>query len=203
MKIKFFKGIIYRNIYFFNFFDFLKRGKKKDLRFKILKNLIKKKNSLIDVCGGCGWLKDYLHPSINYTVADASDEFSEECKERNINFIKINSKKLNVIKYKYDYTVMIISLYQFKKNIKKIIKNLKKISRKKVIIIEEIMPVNKFSNLDNIKKRIIDYLCNTDFSKNYTLFNFSEFESIMKKNKFKINRKFIKDNMVIGIFNIK
>ena len=34
MKIKLFKGVLYKNIYFYNLQNFLKRGKKKNLRFK-------------------------------------------------------------------------------------------------------------------------------------------------------------------------
>ena len=55
---------------------------KKNLRFEIVKKLIKKKTSLIDVCGGCGWLKDHLDQSIKYTVDDASEEFGKICKKK-------------------------------------------------------------------------------------------------------------------------
>ncbi len=43
MKIKIFKGILYKNSYFYNLLDFLKLREKKNLRFKIAKKLIKKK----------------------------------------------------------------------------------------------------------------------------------------------------------------
>ena len=82
MKIKIFKGISYKNNYFYNLLDFLKHREKRNLRFKIAKKLIKKKSSLIDVCGGCGWLKDHLDENINYTVADASKEFGNVCKKK-------------------------------------------------------------------------------------------------------------------------
>ena len=58
---------------------------------------------------------------------------------------------------------MIISLYQFRNNLRKIIKNLKKISKKKIIIIEEILPLNETVSLKNIKKKIRDYLCSSNF----------------------------------------
>ena len=117
MKIKLFKGVLYKNIYFYNLQNFLKRGKKKNLRFKIVKKLTNKKTSLIDVCGGCGWLKEHLDPSIKYTVADASKEFGEVCKKKDINFTRLNCKKFSIVRGKFDYVVMIISLYQFKKNV--------------------------------------------------------------------------------------
>ena len=63
----------------------------------------------------------------------------------------------NIIKYKFDYTVMIISLYQFRKNLKKVIKDLKKISKKKVIIVEEILPIKKINRFGFIRKKISDY----------------------------------------------
>ena len=204
MKIKIFKGILYKNSYFYNLLDFLKLREKKNLRFKIAKKLIKKKSSLIDVCGGCGWLKNHLDKNINYTVADASEEFGDVCKKKNINFIKLNCKSFNIIKNKFDYTVMIISLYQFRKNLKKTIKNLKKISKRKIIIIEEILPFKETDSFRNIKKKIRDYLCNTNFyEKNNDLFSSSEFEILMKKNNFKLIKKFINNNILVGILEIK
>ena len=93
-------------LYFYNLQNFLKRGKKKNLRFKIVKKLTNKKTSLIDVCGGCGWLKEHLDPSIKYTVADASKEFGEVCKKKDINFTRLNCKKINFVRdlqYKKEY----------------------------------------------------------------------------------------------------
>ena len=204
MKIQLFKGALYKNNYFYNLMDFLKNGKKKNLRFEIVKELIKKKTSLIDVCGGCGWLKDHLDQSIKYTVADASEEFGKICKKKNINFIKLNCKNFNIIKSKFDFVVMIISLYQFKNNLRKIIKNLKKISKKKIIIIEEIIPPNEAVSLKNIKKKIRDYLCSSNFyEKNNGLFSLLEFKVLMEKNKFKLNKKFINNNILVGVFEIK
>ena len=89
MKIQLFKGAIYRNNYFYKLQDYLKRRKEKNLRFEIIRKLIKKKTSLIDVCGGCGWLKDHLDSSIEYTVADASEEFGKFCKKKKYKLYKI------------------------------------------------------------------------------------------------------------------
>ena len=176
----------------------------KNLRFQIVKKLIKKKTSLIDICGGCGWLKDYLDPSIKYTVADASKEFSKFCKSKDISFIRLNCNNLNAIQKKFDYSVMIISLYQFRKNIKKIIKNLKKISRKKIIIVEEILPIKKIDKITLFKNKILDYLCTTNFSKeNYNLFSLIEFKALMKKNNFRLINKFLKNNILVGIYETR
>ena len=99
---------------------------------------------------------------------------------------------------------MIISLYQFKNNLRKIIKNLKKISKKKIIIIEEILPSNEAVSLKNIKKKIRDYLCSSNFyEKNNGLFSLLEFKILMEKNKFKLNKKFINNNILVGVFEIK
>ena len=167
-----FKGILYKNNFFYNFLDFLKNREKKNLRFKILNQFIKKNSSLIDICGGAGWLKDHIDPSIKYTVADASNNFGKICKKKRINFMKINWENFNILKKKFDYSVMIISLYQFKNDLKKTIRNLKKISKKKVIIIEEILPVNESTIFSNIKKTIRGYLCKTSFyHKNNDLFD--------------------------------
>ena len=199
-----FKGLLYKNNFFYNCLDYLKNKEKRNLRFKILNNYIRKKTSLIDVCGGTGQLKIHIDKSIKYTVADASDQFASTCKNKNINFIKLNCTNFNIRKIKFDYSVMIISLYQFKSDIKKILKNLRKISKKKVIIIEEISPKNETNIFTNIKKAIRGYLCKTSFyKKNYDLFNFREFSKLMKKNKFKLIDKFVNYNLLIGIYEIK
>ena len=196
-----FKGILYKNIFFYDLLNVLKNREKKNLRFKILNKFIKKNSSLIDVCGGAGWLKNHIDQSINYTVADASTHFGKVCKEKKINFIKINWRNSNILKKKFDYSVMIISLYQFKNNLKKIIRNLKRISKKKVIIIEEILPYSETSILSNIKKNIRGYLCKTSFyDKNNDLFDSIEFKTLMKKNNFKIINKFISNKILIAIF---
>jgi len=199
-----FKGLLYKNYFFYNFLDYLKNKEKRNLRFKILNNYIRKKTSLIDVCGGTAQLKIHIDKSIKYTVADASDQFESTCKNKNINFIKLNCTNFNICKIKFDYSVMIISLYQFKSDIKKILKNLRKISKKKVIIIEEISPKNETNIFTNIKKAIRGYLCKTSFyKKNYDLFDSREFSKLMKKNKFKLIDKFVNYNLLIGIYEIK
>ena len=115
--------------------------------------------------------------------------------------MKINFKNFNTLKKKFDYSVMIISLYQFKGDLKKTIKNLKKISKKRVVIIEEILPVGESVSFSNIKKNIRGYLCKTSFyHKNNDLFDLQEFKILMKKNNFKIINKFISYNILIAIF---
>ena len=166
--------------------------------------MIKKNSTLIDICGGCGWLKPHLDDSIKYTVADASNEFKKTCIEDGTNFVHLNCKNFNTIKNKYDYSVIIISLYQFKKNVQDVIKKLKKISKKKVIAVEEIKFKKKINTFFYIKKKVIDYLCYTDFYReNNDLFTFSEFKILMKKNKFILNKKYINNNVLIGVFNIR
>jgi len=198
------KGILYKNNFFYNLLDYLKNGSKRNLRFKILNDHIDKNSTLIDICGGAGWLKEHINENIKYTVADASSEFGKSCKKKDIDFIKINWKNFNVSKMKFDYSVMIISLYQFKNNLKKIIMNLKKISKKKVIIIEEVSPDNEMVTFKDLKKKIRGYLCETDFhKKNNDLFTFNEFKILMKKNNFKVNNKFIKNNLLIATFKKK
>jgi len=126
-----FKGILYRKNYIYIFFNILKNNIKKNLRFKIINNLIEKDSTLIDVCGGSGWLKRHIDKSIEYTVGDASEEFCKICEKNGINFIKLDCNNLSIIKDKFDYSVMIISLYQFRDNSEEILKTLKQISKKK------------------------------------------------------------------------
>ena len=199
-----FKGLLYKNNFIYNFLDFLKNKGNKNLRFKILNNYIKKNSSLIDICGGGGWLKDHIDESIDYTSADASDQFGEICNKKNIKFIKLNLSKFNTIKMKFDYSVMIISLYQFKKNINNILKNLKKISKKNIIIIEEVSPLNESGNFSKIKKSIRGYLCKTSFyKKNNDLYTFNEFSKLMKRKKFRLIDKFVNNNLLIAIYEKK
>ena len=126
-------------------------------------------------------------------------EMLEYIKQSHANFNK-NRKVLR----KFDFVVMIISFYQFRSNYKKVIKILKKISKKKIIIIEEVSPKNESNYFKNFKKNLRGYLCNVDFyKKNNDLFNFDEFANIMKKSGFKIENKFTKYNLAVGIFKIK
>ena len=56
----------------------------------------------------------------------------------------------------------------------------------------------------DLKKKIRGYLCETDFhKKNNDLFTFNEFKILMKKNNFKVNNKFIKNNLLIATFKKK
>tara|TARA_Y100000310_G_C20662869_1_gene805755 strand:+ start:684 stop:1298 length:615 start_codon:yes stop_codon:yes gene_type:complete len=199
-----FKGILYRKNYIYIFFNILKNNIKKNLRFKIVNNLIEKNSTLIDVCGGSGWLKKYIDKKVEYTVSDASVEFGQICKKNKINFIKLNCKNLDNIKNKFDYSVMIISLYQFRDNIKKILKALKKISKKKIIIIEEVSPDNETYTFTHFKKKIRDYLSYTNYcNKNNHLFTSYEFKVLMKKNNFKLINKFATDNLLVAIFDVR
>ena len=199
-----FKGILYRKNYIYTFFNFLKNNIKRDLRFKIVNNLIKKNSTLIDVCGGAGWLKKHIDQTIKYTVSDASTEFGKICEINEINFIKLDCKNLNIIKGKFDYSVMIISLYQFRNNLKKILKSLKKISKKKIIIIEEVLPNNESYAFTYLKKKIRDYLSNTNYCyKNNHLFTSHEFKALMKKNNFRLINKFATKNLLVATLETK
>ena len=200
----FFKGILYKNNFFYNLLDFIKNKQKRKIRFKILNKYIKNNSSLIDICGGGGWLKDHIFKNISYTVADASVEFGNTCKKKKINFVKLNCENFNIKNKKYDYSVMIISLYQFKKNFIKIFKNFKKITKRKIIFIEEISPINEINKLGNLKKIIRGYLCKTDFyKKNNDLYSYREFNDLMKKYKFKLISKYKEHNLLVGIYKIK
>ena len=95
-----FKGLLYKNNFFYNFLDYLKNKEKRNLRFKILNNYIRKKTSLIDVCGGTGQLKIHIDKSIKYTVADASDQFESICKNKNNNINKDKDYEWGVISVK-------------------------------------------------------------------------------------------------------
>ena len=78
---------------------------------------------------------------------------------------------------------------------------LKSISKKKVIIVEEFLPHKKTNGLANIKKKIINYFCNTNFyNENHDLFSLEELKVLMRKNKFKLIKKFIDDNILVGVF---
>ena len=200
----FLKGILYKNNFFYNLLDVIKNRQKRNIRFKILNKYIENNSSLIDICGGGGWLKNHLFKNISYTVADASVEFGKTCKKKKINFLKLNCENFKIRNKKYDYSVMIISLYQFKNNFTKIFISLKKITKKKIIFVEEISPIDEISKLGNIKKKIRGYLCKTDFyKKNNDLYSYTEFKNLMNKHKFKLVSKYKENNLLIGIYKIR
>ena len=92
MKTHLLKGVLYKNNNLYQLQDLLKRGNKKNLRFKAVQKLIKKNSTLIDICDGCGWLKPHLDDSIKYTVSDASNEFKILMKK---NKFILNKKYIN------------------------------------------------------------------------------------------------------------
>ena len=99
---------------------------------------------------------------------------------------------------------MIISLYQFRNNLKKILKSLKKISKKKIIIIEEVLPNNESYAFTYLKKKIRDYLSNTNYCyKNNHLFTSHEFKALMKKNNFRLINKFATKNLLVATLETK
>ena len=98
---------------------------------------------------------------------------------------------------------MIISLYQFRDNSEEILKTLKQISKKKIIIIEEVLQDNEVNTFTHLKKKIRDYLSYTDFcNKNNHLYTSYEFKILMEKNNFKLINKFATDNLLVATFDV-
>ena len=76
--------------------------------------------------------------------------------------------------------------------------------KKKVIIIEEILPNNESYAFTYLKKKIRDYLSNTNYCyKNNHLFTSHEFKALMKKNNFRLINKFATKNLLVATLETK
>jgi ubiquinone/menaquinone biosynthesis C-methylase UbiE len=172
------RGLCYRSPLVYDLLTLLKLKKENSVRFKIAASYLKGIDSVLDICSGCGRLRDFLPRDIEYTAIDASDVFFKILLARAIRGFKCDICCDKNIPYNdFDAAVMIISFCQFDKNGKRILLEHFKRVRKKVVIIEEL--VNRKRKKASILQRVMNYLCCTGYSKDYDIMTFDEFSDIM------------------------
>lgn len=206
-----FKGILYSNVFFYNFITKIKLGKNENLRFLLAANYIDRNQSILDYCAGIGRMKDFLPENCYYSTLEMSDRFSAYLESKGIPNYKMNPlEKMPVPEKSFDIVIMIISLSHFRHNrIDDLLVQMKKIARKKVIIVEEVIykyrdihKTTAFSLRTQIINRIGRLFINFLTSKPYTTpaqqFSPEELEAILEHHSLKIFRE--KNNYIVGIW---
>jgi ubiquinone/menaquinone biosynthesis C-methylase UbiE len=193
----FLKGAHYNNLLIYNLITKLKYGGSEKLRFEIAKNLIMGGESVLDICAGTGELSNFLPESCQYTAVEMSPKFTAHLKKNNIKTFNINlhNDEFN-LDDEVDTIIMIYSLYQFKEtSALKLLDKFKRLARKKVIIIEEILEKkneaisNENSSLyiaQRIGMVLRDYLCSLDYYKPMSLYEEDAFTKLMSDSGYKI-----------------
>jgi len=179
----FVKSINYRSPLIYNILDYLKRGTRRDLRYRPPLPYLKGASSVLDLCGGTGEFKKFLPAGCQYSVCDASPGFVAHLAKSHIRHFQWDLHRgLPRFFPKVDAVVMIISLYQFRTtSIDVLLEAVKDIASTVVIVEEVSVSPQKQSALTRWVK---NYLCATDFFVPVELFVREEFESIMKKRRY-------------------
>ncbi|HOW88296.1 MAG TPA: class I SAM-dependent methyltransferase [Candidatus Omnitrophota bacterium] len=178
--MNFLKGIHYRSRIFYDALDLLKLGRKRFFRFQIAAQHIKPGESVIDVCAGCGALKDFILRDCAYTAVEASPEFSLTLKQKGIECISCDlhrgwPESIPTA----DVIVMVISLCQFRDtSAERLLESFKK-AAKRVVIVEEVLKKPRLKG--SWFQKLINYLCATDFYVPVdSWYTGSEFEKLMQ-----------------------
>ncbi len=196
-KLFSFRGIHYRNIYFYNLITILKLGKDRYLRYKIAAKHLEGAGSVLDICAGEGKLKDFLPAGVHYTAVEAGENFIRILSRKKIPFIQkdIHQEEIKSI-VKADAIVMLISLYQFRKtSLDSILEEFKHVACQ-VVIVEEVLKNSQTE--DSVFFRLINFLCATDYYVPVGLFSLFEFEEVMKKHGY---RYYSQGRYCIGLYD--
>ena len=142
--------------------DFLKRGWRRDERYRIAARYVRPGESVLDVCAGPGRLQKFLPKNSSYVAMDGSPQFLSQVWQKGVATVLWNLHQGWPQKTpQTDVIVMIISLSQFRDvSAGALLENFKK-GAKRVVIVEEVLE-RKRSRASFIQK-IINYLCGTDY----------------------------------------
>lgn len=173
------KGQYYQNPYIYNFLTFLKLWKDCSLRFEIARANVEEGQSVLDVCGGTGRLREFLPSGCSYACVDASSGFGPALLKQGIKYIQTDLHNgVDIKRLKSDVVIMVVSLYQFRHtSMHDLLESFKDIA-KKVVIVEDVLPQGKVEK--TLKKKIINYLCAVEYFQPLELFSAQEFKDVMR-----------------------
>lgn len=181
------KGIHYRNSFVYSGLTFLKLWQDYNLRFEIATKYIEQNSSVLDVCGGDGRLKAFFPTGCQYTCLEASDSFLHQLSQREEGCVQQNlNSGLELKEQRYDVIVMIISLCHFRGHIAKKLLEDFKLHAKRVVIVEDVIQDAKDDA--TLKRRIMNYLCCTNYAKNLKLFTSQEFIDLMDQHGYSVHQ---------------
>jgi len=138
-----------------------------------------------------------LNPN-QYTAIEASPEFLEGLKKKNIKAVSLNLNEGITLNNVYaDIAVMIISLSQFKEtSAHNLLEDFKKIS-KSVVIVEEVLPKKRGEH--SLVEKTIHYLSATSYYRPVQMFTAGEFEDVMKQHHYKFKQ--YNHRYAVGFYN--
>jgi ubiquinone/menaquinone biosynthesis C-methylase UbiE len=206
------KGLLYSNVFFYNFITTIKLWKNKKLRFLLAANYINPSSSVLDYCAGTGELKNFLSSNCFYSTIEMSEEFSAYLVSKGIKNYKINPLREKPFPRKsFDIITIIISLYHFKNDdgINILLKQMKEIAVKRVIIVEEVLYNKKSKSspynsslrtifFQNIGKIFAETLCTKPYVSHSKLLNDDELRDIFQAHSIKIVRE--TNNYIVGVW---
>lgn len=182
-----FKGIFYSNAYIYEQVTRLKLKQDKDLRYRIAAKYVNADDAVLDICAGTGRFRRFIPPTCGYTAIESSDNFVKRLNKMHVPCIQHNLHcNVELTTKKFDILVIIISLYQFRAtSVDKLLTEFKTIA-KKVIIVEEVM--TKMVSVRPFWNKVMNHLCGASFYLNTELYTDSEFNSMMAKHHYDVEK---------------
>ena len=142
--------------------DLLKRGRRRDERYRIAARYVQPGESVLDVCAGSGRLQKFLPENCPYAAMDGSPQFLSQVRKKSRPTVLWDLHQGWPEKTpRADIIIMVISFSQFRDvSAGTLLEDFKK-GAKRVVIVEEVLE-RKRSQASFIQK-IINYLCGTDY----------------------------------------
>jgi SAM-dependent methyltransferase len=183
----FFRGIHYRNQWFYYLQNALKLGTGYSRRFKIAAEHLNPGESVLDVCAGPGELHRYLPTGCSYNCIEASPQFVQILKRKNFPVVVQDLHEgLKAEGLKADTAVMIVSLCHFRNTAAaEILETLKKIAGR-VIVVEDVLA--KARGEHSFRQKMMNYCCQTDYYRPIGLFTAAEFGDLMRRHGYACRR---------------
>lgn len=173
------KGSHYRSEFLYTAFTLLKLGRKRHLRYRIVRQYIQPADSVLDVCSGSGRLKDFISEECAYAAIEASPEFISILQRKGIKHISWNLHAgwpESILSP--DVIVMVISLYQFRNTSAGLLLESFKNLASRVIIVEDVL--SRPRREGSLLQQAINYLCATGYYVPVARYTRSEFAELMR-----------------------
>ncbi len=180
------KGIQYKNRYIYALLTHCKFPFHYSYRFKLAAQAIEGATDVCDLCAGSGRLRHYLSPGVTYRAIESElaliryFEHHHIC-STHLNLFDVRSEQLPTT----DTMVMIMSLYQFRDCVERLIP-LFKMHARKIVIIESVL--TKRSRMSTFLKRLRTFVCDRPYTRPTDVFLAAEFEELMERHGFVVTR---------------
>jgi hypothetical protein len=177
--MRWFKGIHYRSPWFYELQNRMKLGLDHDLRFKIAAKYVKSGDSVLDLCSGLGQLRDYLPAGSSYQCVEASPQFADFLRRKNIPVSVSDLHDGLPAGLKADVAVMIVSLCHFRNTSAGELLESLKTAAGKVVIVEDVLAKSRGER--SFRQRMMNYCCQTEYYRPMGLFTAVEFQDLIHR----------------------